>query len=150
MLDKLMKFGAYRVDYFDSHSEKNPEAFGFYIRAELPTGQAYCREAKHQLYSGLGLIYSELGMRNLVAIYVDVDCLANLDRPAYKQMKFDMVRGLFRRVLVLNHNALFGCPSSDLDVKTLAGSIEGMELITIQEGECKRMLIEPMHLFLLQ
>ena len=65
MLDTLMKFGAYRVNYFEPLIQDNPEAFGFYIRAEIEEGQAYSHDAKHQLYAGLDLIQRILGMNNL-------------------------------------------------------------------------------------
>ena len=48
MLDTLMKFGAYRVNYFDTQKLKDPESFGFYIRAEIEEGQVYSHDAKHQ------------------------------------------------------------------------------------------------------
>ena len=123
MLDTLMKFGAYRVDYFEKQHQRNPNAFGFYIRAEVEGGSPYSRESKHQLYEGLDLIQNKLGMGNLVGIYLDVNCLENLSRPAYHQMKMDIADGLFSRILIIEEKALFGCPGTEQDLFILANHV---------------------------
>ena len=132
MLDTLMKFGAYRVNYFEPLIQENPKAFGFYIRAEIEEGQAYSHDAKHQLYAGLDLIQRILGMNNLVGIYMDVNCLTNLQRPAYQQMKKDIVAGYFHRILVLDATAINGCPGSEQDLNELSAIVGGLELIVWQ------------------
>jgi hypothetical protein len=138
MLDTLMKFGAYRVNYFESLIRENPEAFGFYIRAEIEEGQAYSHDAKHQLYAGLDLIQRVLGMNNLVGIYMDINCLMNLQRPAYQQMKKDIVAGYFRRILVLDTAAINGCPGSEQDLNELSTIVGGLEMIVWQGSEIIR------------
>jgi hypothetical protein len=134
MLDSLMKFGAHRVNYFEALNEHNPEAFGFYIRAEIPAGQAYSHEAKYQLYAGLDLIQRCLGMKNLAGIYVDIDCLKNLQRPAYQQLRRDVLSGHFRRILVLNRLSISGCPGSDRDLSELSAQVGGVELLVWQHS----------------
>jgi len=134
MLDTLMKFGAYRVNYFDTQKLKDPESFGFYIRAEIEEGQVYSHDAKHQLYAGLDLIHRCLGMRNLIGIYLDVNCLKNLTRPAYLQMKKDILAGYFRRILVLDDQAISGCPGSEKDLRELAELVGGLEILSWQQS----------------
>mgnify|MGYP001765395783 FL=1 len=135
MLDTLMKFGAYRVNYFDTQKLRDPESFGFYIRAEIEEGQVYSHDAKHQLYAGLDLIHRCLGMRNLIGIYLDVNCLKNLARPAYLQMKKDILAGCFKRILVLNDQAISGCPGSEKDLRELAGLVGGLEILSWQHSK---------------
>ena len=135
MLDSLMKFGAYRVNYFEPFLKNSPEAFGFYIRAEIEQGQAYSHMAKHQLYVGLDLIQRILGMQNLVGIYIDIDCLSNLQRPAYQQMKQDILSGYFQRILVLEKDTIDGCPGAVTDLAKLADRIGGLELSSWQDSK---------------
>lgn len=130
MLDSLMKFGAYRVNYFEPFIKNSPEAFGFYIRAEIEQGQAYSHMAKHQLYVGLDLIQRRLGMQNLVGIYIDINCLANLKRPAYQQMKRDILSGYFQKILILEKDAIEGCPGAVADLNDLADHAGGLELLS--------------------
>ena len=141
MLDTLMKFGAYRVNYFEPLIQKNLDAFGFYIRAEIEEGQAYSHEAKHQLYNGLDLIQRVLGMNNLVGIYMDVNCLKNLQRPAYQQMKKDITSGYFRRILVLDTVAIKGCLGSEKDLAELAYLVGGLEMLVWHRSKLVTMRI---------
>jgi hypothetical protein len=134
MLDSLMKFGAYRVNYFETLTQQNPNAFGFYIRAEIEKGQAYSHKAKHQLYTGLDLIQRLLGMKNLAGIYVDIDCLKNLQRPAYQQMKRDIHTGYFHKILVLDEFAIMSCPGEVTDLTVLADQIGELDLLTWQDS----------------
>jgi hypothetical protein len=134
MLDSLMKFGAYRVNYFETLTQENPNAFGFYIRAEIEKGQVYSHQAKHQLYIGLDLIQRLLGMNNLAGIYVDIDCLNNLLRPAYQQMKRDILTGYFHKILVLDEFAINGCPGAVSDLNSLADLVGGLSLLVWQES----------------
>jgi len=134
MLDSLMKFGAYRVNYFETLTQENPNAFGFYIRAEIERGQAYSHEAKYQLYIGLDLIHRLLGMNNLAGIYVDIDCPVNLERPAYQQMKRDILQGYFHRILVLDEFALGDCPGAAADLMDLGNQVGRMDLLVWQDS----------------
>lgn len=135
MLDTLMKFGAYRVNYFESLTLENPNAFGFYIRAEIEKGQAYSHLAKQQLYIGLDLIHRTLGMNNLAGIYVDIDCLNNLMRPAYQQLKRDILSGYFHKILVLDEYALSGCPGAISDLTSLAVLVGELDLMIWQHSK---------------
>lgn len=142
MLDTLMKFGAYRVNYFEPLILENPEAFGFYIRAEIEEGQAYSHEAKYQLYAGLDLIQRVLGMTNLVGIYMDVNCLKNLQRPAYQQLKKDIVAGYFRRILVLDEFAIKGCPGSEKDLIDLAYLVGDLDILVWHRSKLTSMRVD--------
>jgi hypothetical protein len=129
MLDTLLKFGSYRVDYFDQTGH-NPLAFGFYVRGGIEAQSRYSREAKYQLYRGLGLIGSRLGLDNLAAVYIDVNDIANLQRPAYLQLKRDLLDGLFKRVFILESLALLGEPEADRDFYDFIVNIPGFELLS--------------------
>ncbi len=136
MLNAMMKFGAFRVDYLNLGSDKDRKAFGFYLRAEISAGDYYSRGAKHQLYTGLTVIKRKLEMKNLVGIYLDIDSLDNLERPAYRQMKKDMLNGLFKRLFVLDEKAIMGSPAADHDLLKLFVETGGFELFTCKNGEC--------------
>jgi hypothetical protein len=149
MLDSLMKFGAYRVNYFEPSIQRNPEAFGFYIRAEIENGQSYSHEAKYQLYSGLDLIQRFLGMKNLIGIYLDIDCLKNLRRPAYLKLKQDIIAGCFKRILVLDPRAISGCPGSENDLRELAGLVGGLDLLIWHRSKLvTKYIVEPAMAFI--
>jgi len=143
MLDTLMKFGAYRVDYFEKQHQWNPNSFGFYIRAEVEDGFPYNRESKHQLYEGLDLIQNKLGMGNLVGIYLDVNCLRNLNRPAYQQMKKDIADGLFSRILILEEAAIFGCPGTEQDLLDLANHVGSIHVWIWDGNSIRPKIVEP-------
>ncbi len=136
MLDAMMRFGAYRVEYLHSGLPMDRLAFGFYLRAELTASDQYSRNTKHQLYSGLTLLKRKAQMGHLVGIYLDVNSLDNLERPAYQQMKHDVANGLFRRVFVLDETALIGTPAADDDLLQLFIQTGGFEVFTCRNGEC--------------
>ena len=136
MLDTLMKFGAYRVEHFEYEYQADPSAFGFYIRGEKLEAGAYCRDAKSQLYAGLMLIHSKQMMNHLRGIYVDMDALENLQRPAYRQMMTDLLNGLFKRIFVLDESALLGTPSADEDMRQIYRTAGGFELLVCRNGDC--------------
>lgn len=148
MLETMSKFGAYRVDYLHRGPDKDQKAFGFYLRAGISAGDQYSREAKHQLYAGLALITSRLELKNLVGIYLDVDVLSNLNRPAYQQMKKDMLNGMFKRLFVLDEQAIMGSPEADHDLLQLFIQTGGFELFTCKNGECTHLeltrVLEPL------
>lgn len=136
MLDTLMTIGSYRVSYFNDSMNVNPLAFGFYIRGEKGAEDAYSRDAKNQLYAGLMLIQDRLQMHNLRGIYVDVDAVENLQRPAYMQLKSDLISGYFRRVFVLDESALLGTPSAERDLRKVYDLCGGFELLVCRDGDC--------------
>ena len=141
MLDALMKFGGHRIDYF-LQARSNLDAFGFYVCGGLGADCAYSLEAKHQLYFGLALIQSQLGLKNLVAIYIDVNDVNNLQRPAYVQLKQDLINGLFRRVLILDEAVLAGNPAAEADLATLSEQVNGFELFTCLAGKINSIHIQ--------
>ena len=143
MLDVLMSFGDHRVDYFESCLGVNPLAFGFYIRGDKSELDVYSREAKYQLYAGLVLIHAKLEIKNLVGIYVDVNSLENLQRPAYRQLKQDLYSGFFRRLFVLDESALFGEAVADEDIFEIQREVAGFEILVCRDGECVPLELDP-------
>lgn len=135
MLDTLMKVGAYRVDHFEFGAETS-HAFGFYVRGEKTVEDVYSHDAKYQLYAGLVLIEAKHEMNQLRGIYIDVDSLENIHRPAYLQLKRDLVNGLFRRVFVPVETALLGSPLADRDLMNLYHAVGGFELLVCRGGDC--------------
>jgi len=134
MLTTLMKFGSYRIDRFFK-AEKSGNEFGFYIRPRmLPLGGFYA-DAKSQLYYGLALILSRGELGNLAGVYIDIDELANLQRPAYRAMKQDMLEGHFNKVLIVERDALLGDAIAEADLYNLCSQITGLELFRFQAGE---------------
>lgn len=134
MLDVLMKNGGHRIDYFESGAESFSDATALYIRADAPGEAQYSRQAKHQLYEGLAIIAECVGFNKLVGIYLDVNALQNVNRPAYQRLKQDLLDGMFRRVLVIDSLALLGHPEADGDVRDLFWSAGGFELINYESG----------------
>lgn len=137
MLETLMKFGNHRVDYFGSKCTVNNQSVAFYIRGELDEHDAYSRDAKHQLYLGLAILDEKIGMNNIAGIYVDVNDLHNIERPAYLRMKQDLQRGCFRRIFVLSADALMGDPLADADLCDLYHQVGGFEIFSCDTGDCK-------------
>jgi hypothetical protein len=132
MLETLLKFGSHRVDYFD-RSGRNPQAFAFYVRGVMDIDARISHEAKFQLYSGLALIRSRLGLANLAAVYIDIEQLANLQRPAYLQLKQDLLDGMFTRVFVVTKTALLGTSKVDSDFAAMKKQVKGFELLVCDE-----------------
>jgi len=136
MLDTFMKIGAYRVERFEVEDRMDPDAFAFYIRGEKAESGPYCRDAKSQLYAGLMLIRAKGMMQHLSGIYVDVDELVNLQRPAYRQLKADLVEGLVKRIFVLEDAAIWAPGIVAEDVRQLYLAVGGFELLVCREGDC--------------
>ncbi|HNR03157.1 MAG TPA: hypothetical protein PKK59_11540 [Anaerolineaceae bacterium] len=141
MLDSMMKIGAYRVEHFENINRIDPQAFGFYIRGELKDAAAYSRDAKAQLYAGLMMIHSKALMAHLRGIYVDVDSIENLQRPAYLQMKSDLVAGLFKRIFVLDEAAILGSAAARADLFQVYVAVGGFDLLVCKNGECMPCLV---------
>ncbi|MHC1739611.1 MAG: hypothetical protein AB9897_00710 [Anaerolineaceae bacterium] len=133
MLEALMKFGSFRVDRF-IRPEHSGNEFGFYICAHAGAADHYCADAKHQLYYGLAQIQAHGELKNLAGIYIDINDLKNLRRPAYLQLKDDLNEGRFQRVLVLDNRAVFGCVAAEKDLMKVAQRIHRFELFTYHEG----------------
>lgn len=136
MLESMMKFGNHRVDYFVNRNTVNSQSVAFYIRGEMDEQDAYSRDAKHQLYLGLAILEQKVGMRHVTGIYVDVNDLNNIERPAYLRMKQDLEDGLFKKVFVLSADALLGDPTADADMCELYRRVGGFELFSCDTGDC--------------
>lgn len=142
MLDALTKFGGYRIDHFEQNCG-NTNAFAFYVRGGLVPGSLYSLEAKQQLYFGLALIQSLLGLEKLAGVFVDVNDLVNLDRPAYRELKREILAGKVRRVLVLDPSAILGNPVADRDVAALFQRVDRLEIFTVIAGVERPIVVEP-------
>lgn len=136
MLESMMKFGNHRVDYFGSQCTVNSQSVAFYIRGDMDEKDAYSRDAKHQLYLGLAILNEKIGMQNVTGIYVDVNDLHNIERPAYLRMKQDLADGCFRRIFILTADALLGDPAADADMCALYQCVGGFELFSCDSGDC--------------
>ncbi len=137
MIETLMIQGGHRIDYMNEDAVGKPEAFGFYVRGNLSDQEPYSQEAKHHLYAGLNAIQTQLGYENLVAIYVDVNAADAQNRPAYQQMKQDMLDGLFRKIFTFMHSDLLGSCATLKDLLDLYEELEGFEWITCDDGRCR-------------
>lgn len=142
MLDALTKFGGYRIDLFE-HNRSNNNAFALYVRGGLVPGSQYSLEAKQQLYFGLALIQTVLGLEKLAGVYVDVNDLANPDRPAYRELKREILAGKIRRVLILDPSAILGHPVADRDMAELFQQAERLEVFTVVSGMERPIVMEP-------
>ncbi len=142
MLGALTKFGGYRIDHFEQN-QCNADAFVLYVRGGLTAGSSYSLEAKRQLYRGLALIQSFLGLEKLAGVFVDVNDLQNVERPAYQQMKREILSGTIKRVLILDRSALFGIPAADEDVVNLIQKVKDLEIFTVISGRVQYIITEP-------
>jgi hypothetical protein len=142
MLDALTKFGGYRIDHFEPNCS-NASAFALYVRGGLVPGSLYSLEAKQQLYFGLALIQSVLGLEKLAGVFVDVNDLANLERPAYRELKREILAGEIKRVLILDPSAILGNPVADRDVAELFQRVNRLEIFTVIAGVERPIVVEP-------
>ena len=142
MLDALTKFGGYRIDLFEQN-RSNSNAFALYVRGGLVPGSQYSLEAKQQLYFGLALIQLVLGLEKLAGVFVDVNDLGNLDRPAYSELKREILAGEIRRVLILDPSAVLGNPLADRDMAELFQRAERLEVFTVVSGIEQPIVVEP-------
>lgn len=136
MLDKLMKNGSYRVDYFSPHACGSDDAYGFYVRGDVSDNDAYSISAKRHLYAGLLVIEETLGMKNLVGIYVDVDRAENMRRPAYQAMKSDIRKGYFKQIFVMCPEDLLDDQNCIADLLELENEVGSLTIITYNEDTC--------------
>jgi hypothetical protein len=134
MFESLRKKGSFRIDYLNPTARGIPEAFAFYVRGEIEEGAAYSISAKHHLCAGLNFIRKNLNCDNLVAIYVDVNSIDNLFRPAYMQMKRDLRAGLFRRVFTFHSSDLLGDWAAVDDLTKLSRDVPELDVYSFQDG----------------
>lgn len=142
MLDALTKFGGYRIDLFEQN-RGNTNAFALYVRGGLVPGSQYSLEAKQQLYFGLALIQSVVGLEKLAGVFVDVNDLQNLNRPAYHELKRQILAGEFSRVMILDPSAVLGHPIADRDLAKLFQQAERLEVFTVVSGVERPIVVEP-------
>ncbi len=142
MIETLMIQGGHRIDYLNEDAAGNPEAFGFYVRGGLDDREPYSHEAKHRLYAGLNVIQRQLGFENLVAIYVDINSAELQNRPAYQQMKRDMLAGKFRRVVTFSHSDLLGSSATLKDLLDLYEELQGFEWISCEGGRARPIRVD--------
>ena len=141
MLEALMKIGGYRVERF-IHSAQTGDEFGMYVRGMLSGAEVYSRVAKQQLYYGLATLYKLGELKSLAGIYLDIAQLEDLQRPAYQQLKHDMLEGRFHRVMILDVCALFGCEAAEKDLKKLSRRVAGFELFTFMPEEADAICLQ--------
>jgi hypothetical protein len=141
MYETLMKLGSYRVDYLNVSTRGTTGAFAFTVCGEPPNENSYSASAKRILYTGLSLIQQTLGSNNLVAVYLDVDAIDNLHRPAYQQMKQDLRAGMFRRVFDLRASDLMANHILARELERLYREVGGFDLLTFEGGAFKPVLL---------
>jgi len=129
MFETFMSKGGHRVDYLNPDAMGDPKAFGFYVRGEVPRLAVYSVTARRHLYAGLAVIEKKMDPKELVSVYLDINVLENIERPAYQHMKQDMRLGMFRRIFVYVSSDLLGHPTADSDLRDLYRELGGFELI---------------------
>lgn len=134
MFETLMKFGGYRVDYFQRSRIGSPTALGLYVLGDLPSDQSYSRAAKHHLFSALCLLREQLELENLVAVYLDVNSPLEAHRPAYQQLKQDMKAGFFHRLFVTSVYDLTGADDMPADFWNFYRELPYLEIFSIESG----------------
>jgi hypothetical protein len=141
MFEILMKPGSHRVDYLNMNVVGKPAAFAFYVCGEISPNAIYSASAKRALLAGLSVIQATLGPENLVAVYLDVNSLVNLARPAYNRMKEDLRAGMFRRLFVLPSQDVMGESKTANDLGRLYQEVGGFDLLTFDQGAFKPVML---------
>lgn len=134
MIGTLTKFGTYKVERFHQ-PYLNGKGIGFYICAQMQDKEPYCVDAKSQLYYGLALLRENDLLAQLAGIYVDVNSLKNVERPAYQMLKEDILNGYVQRVLIIKRKVLFGCLEAKSDWNRYSREYEGIEVFTFNHGK---------------
>lgn len=137
MFEALRTAGGHRVDYLNQQARGRDGAFAFYVCGDKPEEAAYSQTAKRSLLAGLSLIQQTLGPENLVAVYLDVNSIENIARPAYVQMKDDLRSGMFKRLFTLHAGDLIGEAESAEDLNQLYYEVGGFDLLTFEQGAFK-------------
>ena len=145
MFETLMKPGSYRVDYFNDQAVRTDSAFGFYVCGELEPHAVFSQSGRRNLLAGLSIIQQELGPQNLVGIYLDVSATECTTRLAYHQMKLDLQAGMFRRVFIFRSCMLVCGKGLLADLSQLAHEIAGFELLTYENGACRRQPLDELY-----
>lgn len=138
VFEAMMRYGAYRIDRMNPERMGKPEAIALYVLGDLPHQQPYSRRAKHHLLTGLMLVRQELGIHNLVGVYLDINDGGNLERPAYQEMKRDLQSGFFRRILFLPGEDMSGLDPSPQGWRQFFTDLPSCELLIFQSGRIRR------------
>lgn len=128
MFETLMNKGGYRVDYFKV--PRSMETFGFYVRGEIHPGEQCSRDAKQHLFAGLLTVERCLGIKNLAAIYLDIDLPGNAPRLALEQLKKDLLESKFSCVFVYALEDLIPEPREIAEIISLRRQIGNLQIIT--------------------
>jgi hypothetical protein len=89
------------------------------------------------------MIQSGIGLEKLAGVFVDVNDLSNIERPAYSQMKQEILSGEIHRVLILDRSAILGNPAADEDVMELFRQANCLEIFTLTSGKIQPISIWP-------
>jgi hypothetical protein len=100
MFEIMMQSGGHRVVYLNHSAIGEDDAFGFYVCGRILDNQRYSFEARHHLLAGLQWITCTMQLEKLIAVYIDVASMADLDRPGRRQLFYDIENGMFKKVLV--------------------------------------------------
>jgi hypothetical protein len=149
MFETLMKYGGYRIDYINRNIARTPDAFGFYVRGDLPHNAAYSAVAKRHLVAGLDVIQREIGRNHLVAVYLDVIAHSSRQPAAYQQLLQDLRSGLFRRVFVYQSLDLFANADVRGDLENLTGEVDEIEIVFYDAGFLEKMILSKSSLLLM-
>ncbi len=138
VFEAMMRYGAYRIDRMNPERMGKPEAIALYVLGDLPHQQSYSRRAKHHLLTGLMIVRQELGIQNLVGVYLDINDGSNLERPAYQELKRDLRAGVFRRILFIPGEEVGGLDPSLQGWRQFFIDLPSCELLIFQSGHIRR------------
>ncbi len=134
MFEIMMQSGGHRVVYLNHSAIGKDDAFGFYVYGRIMDNQRYSFEARHHLLAGLQWITCTMQLEKLIAVYIDVTCMADLKRLGRQQLFEDIKNGMFNKVLVYQKEDLTDGTSKNKSNSFLPSCIN-FETITI-ENHC--------------
>jgi hypothetical protein len=134
MFEIMMQSGGHRVVYLNNSAIGKDDAFGFYVYGRILDDQRYSFEARHHLLTGLQWITCTMQLEKLIAVYIDVANMADLDRPGRRQLFNDVKNGMFNKVLVFQIEDLIDGTSDNENERFLPSSTK-IETIAI-ENHC--------------
>ncbi|NPV55924.1 MAG: hypothetical protein HPY76_04505, partial [Anaerolineae bacterium] len=92
-------------------------------------GAAYSMHARLHMLAGFQVIMTELGLRRLVAVYLDIAQCDQVVRPAYDQMKSDLLAGVFCQLFVFRVADLAPCPAVLDELSSLRSQVPAFEIL---------------------
>lgn len=129
MFATLMEKNGHRVEYWHECMRGKPMSLGFYVRGEIFPGDQYSVSARFHLTVGMLVIERDLGLSNLHGLYVDIDSAENLYRPAYVQLKQDLIEGAIRKVFVFELEDLTMLQEGCMEFNQITPMVGGIELL---------------------